>query len=172
MATQKVVDWINEKFFVTKTYNKEDFEQMESFCLLWNLFEKKVADGSETSLGLSKIEKFATKNSQYINIDNTIMEDCFNYFQNRYIENGTTNAQFDNLKFRQNDTQYSDKLKNILTNNSMSSTESEKILGILTIAYRIRNNSFHGTKELPEIVNQKETFKHFNDFLMSFLNRL
>ena len=164
MATQTVVNWINTKFSATRS--KEDFEQMESFCLLWNLFEKKVGNGSKTSVGLPAIKKYVTDNYQNINIDNAIMDSCFNYFQNRYIENGVSNNKLDTL-FRSipTDEKHKNKLKKLLTKNSQQTKTFDKILGILTITYRIRNNSFHGTKGLPEIVNQKQTFEHLNDFL-------
>jgi hypothetical protein len=56
MATQTVVNWINNKFSASRS--KEDFEQMESFCLLWNVFEKRVENGQGSFEGLPTIEKF------------------------------------------------------------------------------------------------------------------
>jgi hypothetical protein len=166
MATQPVINWINGKFSADR--NKEDFEQMESFCLLWNLFEKKVGSGN-----LSTIKDFITNESQNINIDNAVMADCYKYFKDRYITTaGVTNEDFENLKFRDNkrEKDFRDKLENILINGHATVSENERILGILTIAWRIRNNTFHGTKELPEIARQADTFKYLNEFLMQFLN--
>jgi hypothetical protein len=169
MATQEVVNWINNKIHSSRI--KEDFEQMESFCLLWNIFEKKVDNTSTTPLGLSRIEKFIKGNSQNVNINNSVIDSVFSYFQNRYITTGRINSKFEKL-FRPQDSNWKARLISILTDNQMSSTTKEKIFGILIIAYRIRNNSFHGTKELPEIVDQKETFEHLNNFLMNFLDKL
>jgi len=169
MATQVIIDWFNSQFSATR--NKVEFEQMESFCLLWNLFERKVGNNNN-SLGLSTIEKFIEDNSQQITVETTIMTNCYNYFQDRYLENDVTNAKFDNLRFRPRDIEYQNKLKKILESSPITANEEGKILGILTIAYRIRNNTFHGTKGLPEIADQKKTFEHLNNFLMNFLDKL
>ena len=162
MATQEVKSWINKIFFAS--LNNADFAQMESFCLLWNIFEKKVGNGSQESLGLVKIEKFIF--DENITIDDSILQPCFDYFRSRYIENGETNSKFEKLNISNN--KFKDIFKNILVNNN--ALEKEKILGISIIAYRIRNNSFHGTKGLSEISNQKDTFEYLNKFLMGFLD--
>ncbi|MDR1814924.1 MAG: hypothetical protein LBR18_08795 [Tannerella sp.] len=167
MATQRVINWINRKFSAYRS--KNDFEEMESFCLLWNVFEKEAGNGQTTSLGLRRIETFISN----VNISNhQIIKDGFDFFKRRYINinTGSTNRNFDTLFSRtpkKTEKNYKDRLEVFLTNNNAS--KKDMILGLSIIAYRIRNNSFHGTKGLDEIVTQQDTFKHLNDFLMEVL---
>ena len=58
-------------------------------------------------------------------------------------------------------------VKNILSNNSAN--KEEILTSILLIAYRIRNNLFHGLKDFSLIDEQDEMFKVINLFLLDMV---
>ena len=47
--------------------------------------------------------------------------------------------------------------------------EVDKAIGLLLICFRVRNNLFHGSKELPTLQQQQELFANVGDVLIALL---
>lgn len=170
MPTTEVLDWINQRFIAVRT--AQEFYHAESFFLIWNIFEKKVANGH--TLTIPMIKHFVTYNQNAINQHqqtlNAGIQTSFTYFCQRYVTNDEEQANdlFNGLGFRTQEREHREFLLDTLRD--INPSVSMKLLGLLIIAYRIRNNTFHGTKQLPEVVEQQETFQHLNQILMAFLS--
>lgn len=89
------------------------------------------------------------------------------YFVNRYLEKGKTNDRYKKLNLRNGD---KPKLVESVLNGS-ETTPEKVLLAILIIVYRYRNNLFHGIKEITDLPNQIENFRHANDLLMMFMGK-
>lgn len=129
--------------------NRNDIDYILDFVLLWNLFELQFFWKNCTS---SKINSF-NKKINTIEID---INKYFIYFKDRY----SSVDKFDSLNF--NHTQ-----KEIIRDNL--DKEDNKIITILHIIYRFRNNLFHWEKKIEFIEDQKENFEYANAFLYDML---
>ena len=163
--------WI-KKFFKLdlESPTLNEIESIKNFALLWNMFER----------------YFCRKNANLENIKNNLFEldakgysfpeslstDFFEFFKDRYVTNNQTNALFENLGFREgnSDKKYKILLKSILEDNS--SEIKDKILANFIIIYRFRNNLFHGSKDIATISQQKVNFEIANKIIMIFLDFL
>ena len=101
-----------------------------------------------------------------------IYNDYFNAYQQRYLSGGRTNQSFEALLFRDNasDKKYKKLLKSILENSEAEA--NKKVFACFIIIYRLRNNLFHGSKNIATIARQNDNFIKANKVLMSFLSFL
>ena len=51
-----------------------------------------------------------------------------------------------------------------------SSSNQEKMEALLRIAFRLRNNLYHGEKEVSKLYDQNENFKQINRLLMALID--
>ena len=103
------------------------------------------------------------------NISNAspIINKAFMFFKNRYITYGKINKQFDDL-FKNKDSDDEKSLKTILLN-SYKCNITEKLKANLIIAYRFRNNIFHGNKNICELNKFNDCYLILIEFLHDIL---
>lgn len=158
----RIRNWINDNF---DTELKEDeLTSIKDFSLIWNIFENRVCENH------CSVNTLTVKLSE---IDFNL--NCFNgsleYFKNRYTSNGTTNDLYDSLSFRANDN------KQLVTAVLLGQENgtNEIILALSIIIYRLRNNLFHGLKQIETINEQRRNFEVANkvlkEILVHFLNK-
>ncbi len=136
------------------------------FSLIWNLFEKNCCDS------FAKIEKHPEELSiqQHERISNDLLNNVFDYFKNRYIKNGSITDFFYRFKFARNGDENNEtkrKVKECLL--KAEPCKKEKLEAILLIAFRLRNNLFHGTKEVARLYEQNENFYQINHLLTALI---
>ncbi|MDI9319017.1 MAG: hypothetical protein QM530_00960 [Phycisphaerales bacterium] len=153
-----LLNWINLKFGVD--LNEVELESVKYFSLFWNIFEDKVCGRFCTA---DVIERSLINNTA---LDWSQFEEVYSYFSNRYVTNRQTNDRFEHLKFRAAD-------KMLFVSTTLTNTAAptnEKIIAIAIIIFRLRNNLFHGEKDIRLINEQKDNFENANKFLMALLN--
>lgn len=152
-----MINWINNKFGLNLT--DEDLSELKNFTLLWNIYENTIFN---RSFSIARLQQ------EILNRDLQIgnFNEVFNYFQNRYTENGITNDRFNHLNFRPNDQMAL--VRDCLLNINM--VPQDKILSIGIIVYRFRNNLFHGLKDFMVIAEQHDNFRNANSYLKTFLD--
>lgn len=90
-----------------------------------------------------------------------------NYFTSRYISNTGTTPKFRALKLRPGDGQT---VARSLLQYSSNHTRDWKLLwSYLMIAYRFRNNMFHGSKGLDNLSSYVEQFEIINLFMRQLI---
>ncbi|MDO9511345.1 MAG: hypothetical protein Q7J34_06280 [Bacteroidales bacterium] len=151
-----MIEWINNKFGTD--YSAEELNEIKDFTLLWNIFENTIFN-AEFSINILE-QEIANRNP---NIEN--FQICFDYFQNRYVNNNQIGNRFQFLNFRRNDREQF--VRDVLLGSI--TTDDEKILAIGIIIYRLRNNLFHGIKDYRYLNGQVENFSHANIFIQKFL---
>lgn len=152
-----MVNWINQNFGIQLDAN--DLESIKDFALIWNIFERFVCNNNFT---IAAVEQSILQK----HLQSADFQEQFDYFKNRYIENGQSNNRFDNLHFRANDRK--DFVRQVLLANN--NTLQDMALAMSIIVYRFRNNFFHGIKDIQVINEQRTNFEQANSFLKSLLN--
>lgn len=150
----EVINFLNSK--LSHNINRDRITNILDFALLWNLFELKFFN---KYFKITKIDWFIRKYTWNISPD--ILDETYNYFQERYFENWNFSNNFNNLC---NDEESQDFIFNSFTNNE------NKIKTIILIIARLRNNLFHWEKDVWNIEAQEENFWIANKFLMDLLN--
>lgn len=161
----KEKQWLEENAY----YSKLDEEQLKSifyFTLIWNIFEKECCN----KFAKIDIHPFQLSNKFSELIDVTLLEDIFQYFKGRYIENNKETEIFQDFKFDRNNNEnhYKIYVKEILL--SESPTTKLKIIALLYIAFRLRNNLFHGEKPVERLYEQNENFRQINTLLINIID--
>ena len=130
--------------------------ELLEFLILWNLFEKRLFNNRFS------ITEAIRKD---VKVSSASLDAAFAYFKKRYVENGRTNSKFDALSFRRNDKKSN--VANILCD--VSDAMLNKSTAVQIIIYRLRNNLFHGLKDVESLSSNKATFLIVNEFLLSCL---
>lgn len=164
-------EWIKD--FFTADFISPDLTNIESvknFAILWNLFERYFCD---KNANLKKIQDNINKLSESnYSFPQIIYDDYYTYCRKRYLIEDKTNELFESLLFRENaaENKYKELLKSILENSESES--KKKVFACFIIIYRLRNNLFHGSKNIATIDEQNDNFERANKVLMTFLSFL
>ncbi len=105
------------------------------------------------------------KKSAMVTLDAGQYDEGFAYFRNRYFANGEVTHHFQHLNLRQSD--HPDLVRSVI--GGESDTPRDKVLCLLMIVWRLRNNLFHGEKWAYHLRDQLDNFTHANKVLMRVL---
>lgn len=168
-AGDSILPWFDQyfrdNFYASPGLNSKDWEPILHFALVWNLFETNVCHKNANLNALKRsVESFSEP------LDMTRYRDCFEFFQNRYSESDGARYRFDTLfpNPRGSDIEMKLHLSRVFLSDDAAA--SDIILGLLYIAYRIRNNFFHGNKSLGLILGQTELFRNVNQILIRYMD--
>jgi len=141
-----------------------DRSAIMDFVLLWSLFEAKVMDNFARPEAMrGKVEQWTREGG----LQAEAHEPAIRYFQARYFgEHGFTRA-FDQLNLRNSD--FPELVRSVLSGEVAE--PRNRVLALLIIIWRLRNNLFHGMKWAYELRDQRENFRHANATLMRVLER-
>lgn len=134
-----------EWFKKDRGYYEFDSEKLTSifyFTLIWNLFEKTFEKVKGKGVNIKDSPDIARKYASKINTD--ILQICWEYFLKRYIENGQPKTVFNDFKFNTGDNK-AQVIKTLQTDDPIG---EEKLEAMLRIIFRLRNNLYHGEKEI------------------------
>lgn len=152
--------WLEQNRF----YYQVDETQLQSifyFSLVWNIYEKELC-GKNGKIGdhpKDHSQKYPEK------IDQNILKGAFDYFKHRYVSDGQPTKHFNTFEFK------SEQIKNEVFGylSSANPSNEEKLKALLCIAFRLRNNLFHGQKQIEKLYEQNENFRQINLFLMNLI---
>ncbi len=164
-----VIEWINTFFDSTGSRIKEeDIKSVLHFALLWNMFE---SIGCNKSASIHTIQTFIENLFTQSRLNESDFARFLEYFQNRYITNGVTNTTFDSLKSSNEGTrerQARELAESVLKNKTTD--VKDKVLALFYIVYRLRNNLFHGVKNVATLKSQIDNFNVANETLATVLD--
>ncbi len=89
------------------------------------------------------------------------------YFRNRYFADGALTYHFLHLNLRPSD--HPELVQAVIE--GTNEPPRDRMLALLMIVWRLRNNLFHGAKWAYELRDQRENFRHANGVLMRILER-
>ena len=174
MYLQKTLDWVN-----ANTNSKEllmhDVELISSFLLLWGLFEgKHFRNENLNPVTLTKLGRNVSDK-----VPEDVIESAFGHFCKRYRVGSEALERFGRLKLAtstrnraslvEEKTQF-DFVDSILS--SPTATRSDKIVCLLNIVLRYRNNIFHGVKEVYRINVYRKEIDVINVFMSNLVSNL
>jgi hypothetical protein len=163
VSKMTVNNWLRQNY----SFQNEMLEEIENisyFTLVWGVFEQKCCGG------FAKIAEHPEQLSTELDICSELLTSTFEYFKIRYITTECTeNLTFVNFKFgvSASPLSYKNKVKTVLC--KQIPTKKEKIEALLYISFRLRNNLYHGEKEITSLIEQDENFSVINEFLIALI---
>lgn len=161
--------WI-EKYLKIKNNNEVMLDsdpivkEIRDFLLLWNLYERLFMDCQSTV-------KKVWNNNNHFKPDLASVTGFFTFIIKRYSDSemfNKLNFAHDDKSVRESCKPYSERVFDILRKDNPS--EEEMTTVCLMVAWRYRNNLFHGKKKMVSFWAQKEIFVEVNAFLISGLS--
>lgn len=162
--TFQPLTWINEYTCAKTPINTEAFEPILQFCLMWNLFERDACKKSAnyTTIGNAVLHAFAKEK-----LSLSSFQEHLAYFRNRSQREGMTIDQYLHA-LKMNDVNAKYLVTGVL---SSSLTDPNNVVyALLLITHRIRNNLFHGEKEIALLHSQVGLFRTVNSLLATYLS--
>ncbi len=132
------------------------------FSIVWSVFEARAL---ATKASAGAIVQFIDQNAEYFGAAEPFA-DAVLYFRQRYVSEGVTDHKFQSLHFRAKDRR--ELVEAVLLENDVRPTETVKAL--LIIAFRLRNNLFHGIKWAYGMRDQQANFEHATAVLTRVLD--
>lgn len=156
----EVQTWLSTNISNTRLNDLHTYPAISDFCVMWAVFEcTQLADANVAVDELEHVAHRLTRNN--VNFDEQLA-----FWTNRYIENGLTNERFEKLGFR-----YEPHKSLVASVLLREQTDTCKINhAILLIVYRLRNNLFHGNKDITRIHRQVENLNMASKALISAIS--
>ncbi len=135
-----------------------------TFTFLWSLFESQVMGNfARVDLICTKVDEW--RDAGTLDADQYAPE--LNYFRQRYFANGAFTRHFPHLNLRPAD-------KPAIVQSVLDGSNNDprdRLLTVMIIVWRFRNNFFHGEKWAYQLSDQLSNFTHANAVLMRLLER-
>lgn len=134
------------------------------FAFLWSLFEAQVMNNyARPDRIREKVDAWAAAGMlQAEHYDAELA-----YFRNRYFAEGALTHHFPFLGLRPSD--HPDLVQAVIVGSN--NDPRDRLLALLMIVWRLRNNLFHGAKWAYGLRDQRENFTRANSVLMRLLER-
>ena len=141
--------WITENMLGGTELRPETTTAVANFTMMWNLFEGVVC-GNHANV--RKFETLAARLAEapIVEDDLTALDDCLAFWSFRYRNPEGFSARFAGLHFRPNDRR--EVVEGVLL--GTRGGLNDKLLSLMVIVYRLRNNLFHGLKTIDMLNNQ------------------
>lgn len=149
--------WFRENLRNAPSLKPKSIKTVAGFTLLWNLFEGIICDTN------ASVDRFynITRNLTATPINEESINKSLSFYRKRYLHGQVTNERFDELRFRNGDRK--EFVKSVLEGRVFEI--DDKVLALLIIAYRIRNNLFHGLKSVGNWDNQAKNISEASRIL-------
>ncbi|MGH8243901.1 MAG: hypothetical protein ACRETY_11200 [Steroidobacteraceae bacterium] len=142
----------------------QDRAAIFNFTFLWSLFEAQIMGAfARADVICAKVDDWRAAGTLYADEYDTEL----GYFQHRYFANGDFTHHFPHLKLRPADQPAL--VRSVLDGSNNDSRD--RLLTVLMIVWRFRNNLFHGGKWAYQLEGQLQNFTHANAVLMRLLEQ-
>lgn len=179
MEQFNVIAWLENEVLIPEGGESAlkpcQIENVLYFSLVWNEFESVLVNAKENAReGINtpplNIEKINTsvkllKESGLLELDDFLKS--LELLKCRYIRNGKPNEKFE-FRFRRGE--WEERAKQNLAEVLLGerTDDVDVVFALLSIAWRLRNNLFHGIKHLSDLKEQNENFGVINQVLANF----
>jgi len=158
-----VLEWLNNFFGEeVRDLNYDQLRPVLSFALIWNFFESKACN-RRASLKSVKKSVDEADSRDYLTPEKYRL--YVDYFRDRYLEERGLEFALDQLILTDVDSRRI--VTQVLTNERTDL--NNVVYALLVIALRIRNNLFHGNKEIDVLPRQTELFSVVNNLLADYV---
>lgn len=164
MELAEIARLINDDMFLDPPISVDSLKTVNEFTLIWMIYEGRLYDSNYKSLRMIEMV-----NSAVIHLSD--LDVYWTYFKERYMTSpAILNATFDQLAFSEQSKNDKNRLVAILTNRMP--TDEERTIAILLIVARLRNNLFHGIKQVASLNLQRENLEMATKALDEVLRRV
>lgn len=155
-------DWLRERAPGFDSLSAEEIEAMTGFALLWGFFESQALREKASVAAISEYAKARVSSGR---LEVQSIAEQLQYFRQRYYSGGQPTAHFAHLQLRKTD-------QPKLVSEVLSGAKNDPIecaTVALLIAYRYRNNLFHGMKWAYGVGGQLSNFRAASIVIMRAL---
>jgi len=158
------VQWLLARAPGFNALPEPDRDAIVNFTFLWSLFEAQVMENfARADLISAKVD--AWRDAATLDADQFDSE--LVYFRQRYFAGGDFTYRFAHLNLRPAD--QPNIVRSVL--DGSNNDPRDRVLTVLMIVWRFRNNLFHGEKWAYQLQGQRENFNQANSVLMRLLER-
>lgn len=140
----------------------EDRRAIFDFAFLWSLFEAEIMAAN------ARVDKITEVVDAWV-AQGSLDADAFNaelgYFRDRYFADGELTYHFPHLGLRKSD--HLELVEAVIR--GANNDPRDRMLTLIIVVWRLRNNLFHGAKWAYQIKGQRDNFNHANAVLMRVL---
>jgi hypothetical protein len=134
------------------------------FSFLWSLFEARVMGNFGRADRIrERIDEWTAAGT----LEAELYDGELTYFRDRYFADGALTYHFPHLNLRPAD--HPDLVEAVIS--GANNDPRDRMLALLMIVWRLRNNLFHGAKWAYGIAGQCENFTHASAVLMRLLEK-
>jgi len=157
-------EWLSDRAPGFKELPTQDRGAIVDFAFLWSLFESQIMENFGRADRIrDKVDEWAAAG----NLQADGYDDALLYFRDRYFGNGAFSQHFEDLGLRKAD--HPAVVQSVI--DGTSNDPRDRMLALLMIVWRLRNNLFHGKKWDYGLSGQLDNFRHANAILMRVLER-
>lgn len=156
--------WLEARAPAFKDLPDDDRRAIFDFAFLWSLFEAEItAANARVDRITEKVDVWAAGDMLSADLYGAELA----YFRDRYFANGELTYHYPFLDLRKSD--HPDLVEAVIR--GANNDPRDRVLALLMIVWRLRNNLFHGAKWAYQIQGQRENFTQANAILMRVLER-
>lgn len=164
IETFEPLAWVNEYTQPAMHISEATFGPILHFSLMWNLFERDACGKQANPVNIEKAVQAAFTEGR-LSLDP--FRDHLEYFRIRSQRDGMSIDRYlDALKMDNKNARHL--VRGVLAGDLADSNNA--VHALLLIAHRIRNNLFHGEKEVATLHSQADLFRAVNSLLATYLN--
>ena len=134
------------------------------FSFLWSLFEAQIMDNFARA---DRIRERVDEWTAAGTLNAELYDDELAYFRDRYFANGELTYHYPHLELRRAD--HPELVEDVIR--GANDDPRDRMLALLMIVWRLRNNLFHGAKWAYQLRDQRSNFTHANAALMRVLEK-
>lgn len=162
------VEWFSQFSGNGAELDAAELQPVLEFTLIWNLFERETCD---RFVRISSVREHVNRASNRGQLERDAYEPYLTFFRGRYQAEEFLADYLLSGRHRHmaRDLEDISLLREVLAG---TITDTNNVVySLLFIAYRVRNNLFHGEKDVYTLHLQKELFKTINSLLSTYLQQ-
>tara|TARA_R110001606_G_scaffold8255_2_gene36165 strand:+ start:7737 stop:8246 length:510 start_codon:yes stop_codon:yes gene_type:complete len=160
----KIIGWLRDKAPGFDQLSDDELEAISDFSLLWSLFEARILNFSGSARAICRAVDDWRASGVF---DAEVLNEELAGFRQHYFANGDFTHHFDHLHLRDND--FEQVVRAVI--DGTDNDPRDRVVAILIIVFRFRNNLFHGVKWQYNLAGQKANFAIANATLVKVLER-
>lgn len=150
------LNWVKKNIFYKTDVPLASLEEVIVFPFIWGAFERELCSNRAK---LKRVKALTNKIEPHIGQ----LESEWQHFKSRYTNGNTVNQLFDTLWTNPEGMGGKVDVESALLNTNP--TPAEKGLALLIIAWRFRNQYFHGIKQFDDPDAQNDNYREVNSVL-------
>jgi len=152
------IQWIGARQPSLQRYFGEGSQPLLHFALMWNMFEGELCDSAANPAKLKEVSALLAQRGL---MTHRSSEAFLKFLQERYWNGKELTGRFQFLRLRS-----AAEVAVVSEMLSGGTTDPVKVIhALLLVVYRYRNNTFHGLKEIAEVLGGQELFDQSARFL-------